>query len=59
MTDLIACLGSGKGSWSHVKRLVEEIPPQYAARQGGYTRIINLGARKSDGAKMVIIELVK
>jgi len=24
MTDLIACLGSGKGSWSHVKRLVEE-----------------------------------
>ncbi len=24
MTDLIACLGSGKGSWNHVKRLVEE-----------------------------------
>lgn len=41
------------------KKLVEEIAPRYKERPGGYTRIIRLGQRQSDGAKMVIIELVK
>jgi len=40
-----------------VKKLFE-IGQRYKERKGGYTRIIKLGPRKSDGAEMVIIELV-
>ena len=39
-------------------KLFDEIAPKYANRNGGYTRIIKIGARKGDGALEVVLELV-
>lgn len=41
------------------KKLSTEIAPKYASRKGGYTRIMKLGPRKSDGSEMAIIEIIK
>lgn len=40
------------------KKVMEELAPRYKSRQGGYTRITNLGRREGDGAEVVQIELV-
>ena len=39
-------------------KLFDEIAPKYADRNGGYTRIVKIGARRGDGALEVLIELV-
>lgn len=41
-----------------VVKLFAELGPRYAARNGGYLRILKFGFRKGDNAPMALVELV-
>ena len=41
-----------------VSKLFAEIAPLYAERQGGYTQIFKLGARRGDAAEMALVKLI-
>ena len=42
-----------------VAKLFNEIAPKYESRNGGYTQIFKLGARRGDAAEMAIVRLIK
>src|SRR5581483_4921268 len=64
--------GGGNGHALHARRLVlhdlqdrevvtklfDTLAPRFAARPGGYTRLLRLGYRKGDSAEVAQIELV-
>jgi large subunit ribosomal protein L17 len=41
-----------------VTKLFDSLGTRFAARPGGYTRILRLGPRRGDGAEMAILELL-
>jgi large subunit ribosomal protein L17 len=42
-----------------VVKLFNELGPRFAARPGGYTRILKMGYRVGDNAPMALVELVQ
>ncbi|WP_458095996.1 50S ribosomal protein L17 [Roseomonas sp. WA12] len=42
-----------------VRKLFDTLAPRYAARTGGYTRVLRAGIRYGDAAQMAVIELVE
>ena len=44
---------------SQIVKIFKDIGPKYKERKGGYTRVIKVETRRSDGARMAILELVE
>lgn len=42
-----------------VKKLFDDLAPRFKDRPGGYTRMLKVGPRVSDGAETVLLELVE
>ncbi len=42
-----------------VEKVFDELAPRYAGRPGGYSRIVKLGPRLGDGARMAQLELIE
>jgi len=42
-----------------VKKLFDDLAPRFKDRPGGYTRMLKVGPRVSDGAEIVLLELVE
>lgn len=47
------------GDDAQLQKLFDTLAPRYAARAGGYTRVIKTGTRFGDAADMAIIELIE
>lgn len=42
-----------------LSKLFDQIGPRFEGQDGGYTRVLKLGARKGDGAELALIELTR
>jgi len=51
-------LVSRLGSEEAARKLVSEIAPRFKDVPGGYTRIVKIAPRRSDAARMAVIEFV-
>ncbi len=43
---------------SVVKKLFDVVAPAFADKNGGYTRVLRIGARRGDAAEMAIVEVI-
>ncbi len=43
----------------NAKKVYEVLSPRYQERAGGYTKILRMPPRKSDGAEIAVIEFIK
>lgn len=50
-------LESRLGKKEVVQKLLRDIAPRFLDRQGGFTRIVHIGERAGDAARMALIEL--